>query len=97
MLFIGVCRLLGRLLRRLTRGLRPILLYSALFSIPVDLLGLKLPSASPLVGLDVFLLCSSCCDVTPSFCTECEGDATLSAFLEQSFTELLLGLKLPSA
>ena len=59
MLFIGVCRLLGRLLRRLTRGLRPILLYSALFSIPVDLLGLKLPSASPLVGLDVFLLCSS--------------------------------------
>ena len=45
----------------------------------------------------VVLLCSSCCDVTPSFCTECEGDATLSAFLEQSFTELLLGLKLPSA
>ena len=45
----------------------------------------------------VVILCSSCCDVTPSFCTECEGDATLSAFLEQSFTELLLGLKLPSA
>ena len=39
------------------------------------LLELKLPSASPLVGLDVFLLCSSCCDVTSSFCTECEGDA----------------------
>ena len=45
----------------------------------------------------VVLLCSSCCDVTPSFCTACEGDATLSALLEQSFTELLLGLKLPSA
>ena len=40
------------------------------------LLGLKLPSASPLVELDVFfVLCSYCCDVTSSFCTECEGDA----------------------